>query len=67
MSNWEYHVIKLKTESGFFSGTEFDSDSLAEKLNEMGRQGWELVSIFGIEKVDGGSKYINAVLKRPCA
>jgi hypothetical protein len=64
---WEYHVLKLKTEFGFWSGTEFDSEALEEELNRLGAEGWELVSIFDIEKVKGGSKYVNAVLKRSSA
>lgn len=62
---WEYRVLKLKTDVGFWSGTDFDSDALAAELNRLGQEGWELVSVFDIEKVKGGSKFVNAVLKRP--
>lgn len=65
MNHWEYKVLKLETESGFFSGTEFDGNELEKELNRLGAEGWELVSIFAIEKVKGGSKYVNAALKRP--
>ncbi len=65
MNHWEYKVLKLETESGFFSGTEFDSVELEKELNRLGAEGWELVSVFSIEKVKGGSKYVNATLKRP--
>jgi hypothetical protein len=61
---WEYKVLKLQTEFGFWSGTEFDSEALEEELNRLGSDGWEVVSIFDIEKVKGGSKYVNVVLKR---
>lgn len=61
---WEYHILKMKTEFGFFSGTEFDTEPLLSELNRLGAEGWELVSVFDIEKVKGGSKYVNAVLKR---
>jgi Domain of unknown function (DUF4177) len=61
---WEYKVLKLKTDFGFWSGTEFDADALQAELNRLGSEGWEVVSIFDIEKVKGGSKYVNVVLKR---
>ncbi|WP_051945430.1 DUF4177 domain-containing protein [Verrucomicrobium sp. BvORR106] len=61
---WEYHILKMKTESRFLSGTEFDTEPLLSELNRLGAEGWELVSVFDIEKVKGGSKYVNAVLKR---
>jgi hypothetical protein len=64
MIHWDYKVLKIETEFGFFSGTEFDSEELERQLNTLGEAGWELTSIFSIEKVKGGSKYVNAVLKR---
>lgn len=61
---WEYKTLKLSTDFGFFSGTDFDTSELAEQLNVLGADGWELVSIFDIEKVKGGSKFVVAVMKR---
>lgn len=61
---WEYKVLKQKTDSSFLSGTEFDADALQAALNRLGSDGWEVVSVFDIEKVKGGSKYVNVVLKR---
>lgn len=65
MTRWEYKVLKLETESSFFTGTEFDESELEFELNHLGAEGWELVSIFSVEKVKGGSKYVSAALKRP--
>jgi hypothetical protein len=64
-TQWEYTTLKLATDFGFFSGTDFDTGQLAEQLNALGADGWEVVSIFDIEKVKGGSKFIVAVMKRP--
>jgi hypothetical protein len=61
---WEYNTLKIPTDVGWFSGTDFDSGQLAELLNAQGAEGWELVSVFDIEKVKGGSKFVIAVLKR---
>lgn len=62
---WEYMTLKIPTDFGFFSGTDFDSDQLTELLNAQGAQGWELVSVFDIEKLRGGSEFVVAVMKRP--
>ncbi len=64
-TQWEYVVLKLPTDFGFFSGTDFDAAKLHDELNTRGAEGWELVSVFDIEKVKGGSKFIMAVMKRP--
>lgn len=66
MQTWEYFTLKLETEFAFFSGTDFDTEDLNNKLNDLGSRGWELVSLESIEKVKGGSKFLIAVLKRPC-
>jgi hypothetical protein len=62
---WEYVTLKIQTDFGFFSGTDFNTGELAQQLNARGAEGWELVSIFDIEKVKGGSKFVIAVMKRP--
>lgn len=64
-TQWEYTTLKISTDFGFFSGTDFDTEHLASELNKRGADGWELVSIFDIEKVKGGSKFVVAVMKRP--
>lgn len=61
---WSYRTVKFPTEFGFFSGTGFDENVLESELCALGREGWELVSIFDIDKVKGGSKYVIAVLKK---
>ena len=64
-TQWEYTTLKLSADFGFFSGTDFDTSHLTEQLNEHGAEGWDLVSIFNIAKVQGGSKFVVAVMKRP--
>lgn len=61
---WDYKTVKFSTEVGFLSGTDFDERVLETRLCDYGQQGWELVSIFHIEKIKGGSKFVIAVLKR---
>jgi hypothetical protein len=61
---WEYKTLKIATESGFFTGTDFDSEQLQAELNRHGAEGWEVVSIFDIDKLKGGSKFVVVVMKR---
>ena len=53
---WEYKAARFRM-FGFWSGN-FDSAGLRERLNDLGQQGWELVSAvrYGKELV--------AILKR---
>ena len=62
---WEYKTLKIPTDFRFMAGTDFDADQLAAQLNAEGQIGWELVTVFDIEKVKGGSKFVIAVMKRP--
>ncbi|WP_010585543.1 DUF4177 domain-containing protein [Schlesneria paludicola] len=64
-TQWEYQTLKLQTEFGYTTGTDFDSSGFQVKLNQHGEQGWELVSVCPIEKVRGGAKFLIAVMKRP--
>ena len=61
---WDYKTLKFSTECGFWNGTQFNETVLEAELKAWGQQGWELVSIFDIEKVKGGSKFVVAVLKK---
>ena len=63
-TKWQYQTLKIPTDVAFFSGTDFDSEHLAKLLNAQGAEGWELVSVFDIDKVKGGSKFVIAVMKR---
>ncbi len=40
---WEYKTLKY-TKRSFFTGT-LDAEALEHALNDLGREGWELVSI----------------------
>jgi hypothetical protein len=64
---WEYATLKIPTDFGFFSGTDFDASKLGDQLNVYGEHGWEVISVFDIEKVKGGSKFVVVIMKRPKA
>jgi hypothetical protein len=61
---WEYLTVKFAT-SGFLLGGKLDGDAFNEKLNELGEQGWELVSAFDTNMDQGMTRDVVAVLKRP--
>ncbi len=61
---YEYKTLKLDTSFGIFSGTDFDVEAYERALNDLGRQGWQLISTFDINKVKGGSKFIIGTFMR---
>lgn len=60
---WEYMMVSVA--AGGFCGGKIDGQELTERLNELGRQCWELVSIFDTNFGQGGTRDVIAVLKRP--
>lgn len=66
-TRWEYSVLKFATTYRFVDGTEIDENELQAKLNLLGSDGWELVSMSTVEMRKGGTKAVLATLKRPVA
>jgi hypothetical protein len=62
MTKWEYKTLKFGAK-GFFGG-KVDVEELGVELNQLGERGWELISVFDANAVDGVSRDIVAVLKR---
>lgn len=60
--NWEYKTIKLDT-YGFF-GAKVDHGRLEQEMNELGQQGWELVTTLDTNST-GTTTSIVLLLKRP--
>jgi hypothetical protein len=65
MTRWEYQTVQLDVE-GFFR-PHVDEESVSYQLNQLGAQGWELVSAFDLNRGHGRSVEIVAMLKRPRA
>jgi len=61
---WEYMTLMLPA-SGFFLGGKIDGQEFTDKLNQLGSQRWELVSVFDTNMTDGQTRDVIAVLKRP--
>jgi hypothetical protein len=63
MERWEYKTIKMEAK-GFMGGV-VDTDKFDAMLNELGAQGWNLVSVFDTNlAANGASREIVAVFKR---
>ncbi len=62
MDRWEYKSIQFKTR-GIMGGV-VDIDQLDAMLNNLGSQGWELVSCIASNAGYGHTRNVVAVLKR---
>ena len=64
---WEYHTAMFDfTGEAFISqGGLFNADKFNLELNRLGWEGWELVSVNDTNRMQGATKYIVAVFKRP--
>jgi hypothetical protein len=62
MQRWEYRTIKVETKG--FAGGILDQSKLESALNELGRDGWELVSTFDTNMLQGTTREVIGVLKR---
>lgn len=60
---WEYMTLMFAS-TGFLLGGNLDAQRLTDRLNELGAEGWELVSVFDTNMRSGQSKDVYAILKR---
>lgn len=63
MPTWEYKTIKI-VDTGTF-GPNFNLTDLDEKLNHLGKQGWEVISALDLNVFRGASSDVVVILKRP--
>jgi hypothetical protein len=66
MTKFEYATITFDTTT-FFVGASLDHAKFHAKLNEYGREGWELVNVFDMNRGHGRTYEVVAVFKRPTA
>lgn len=62
VQKWEYKTIKVDAK-GILGGV-FDMGAFDALLNGLGAQGWNLVSTFDTNMINGASREIVAVFKR---
>ena len=62
----EFKTIKLGT-TGFWSGGNLDTQQLDKMMNDLGRQGWEIVSAFDTNQLYGITREVVVIFKRQVA
>ena len=60
---WEYMTLMLPA-TGLMLGGKIDAQKLTDRLNHLGSERWELVSVFDTNMLDGQTRDVVAVLKR---
>jgi hypothetical protein len=58
-ARWEYRIINIRSENYRLD------PAYEDELNELGEEGWELVSITAINFKTGATDHIGMVFKRP--
>lgn len=61
---WEYMTLMLPA-TGLIFGGKINAQKLTDCLNDRGSEGWELVSVFDTNMLEGKTRDVVAVLKRP--
>ncbi len=61
MKRFEYMTLDI---TASFWGSKINSQDLTDKLNELGRAGWELVSTADLNWAQGATKGLILILKR---
>jgi hypothetical protein len=59
---WEYQTMAIK--AGGFMGGKVDEEAFTRALNELGRERWELVTVFDTAMGSGQTRDVIAVFKR---
>lgn len=64
MQRWEYKTLVIELEQHFWTGSKFPHDAIGKNLDELGQQGWELVSAETNSSYQGQSSQLLCILKR---
>lgn len=66
MQKFEYKVLEVSATGGFLSGGGLvNFQALSDKLNELGQEGWEVISGTDINRHYGDTRNVMIILKRP--
>ena len=66
MTKFEYATVIFDT-TAFLVGSKLNHERFHARLNEYGREGWELVNVFDLNRHQGETFEVIAVFKRPLA
>lgn len=59
---WEYKTVALAAHG--FLGGKLDTGRFEQLLNQLGKEGWELVNVFDTNQYQGATRDVIAVFKR---
>lgn len=66
MQKFEYKVLDVPdTKTFWIGGGKFNYQALCDKLNELGKEGWEVVSASDVNRHLGQTGNVMIILKRP--
>jgi hypothetical protein len=65
MTQWEYKTLVIELKTSFWGSVDFPQQELEPRLNDLGRDGWELVSAETSTVYQGQSNRLLMVFKRP--
>jgi hypothetical protein len=66
MRKFEYKVLAVPTNRSWFGwGGKVNFQELSEVLNELGRDGWEVINGTDINRYQGETGNVMIILKRP--
>ncbi|MEO7923186.1 MAG: DUF4177 domain-containing protein [Chitinophagaceae bacterium] len=66
MQKFEYKLLDVPAIKGWWSiGGKVDFQELSNKLNVLGREGWEVVASTDLNRYHGESRNVMIILKRP--
>lgn len=65
MQKFEYKVLDVAAGGWWGGGGKIDHQELTDKLNELGREGWEVVSCTDLNRSHGASRSVTIIMKRP--
>lgn len=64
MKKFEYKTILIKSSGPWWSSGKIDPDQITVQLNELGQDGWELISAFDTNIAYGQTGAVFLILKR---
>ena len=65
LTNWEYRTLQFDFNGFFKSSGQFEGQEFTDEACRLGLEGWELVNTFDTNHLDGDTRFIIAVFKRP--
>lgn len=63
MTRYEYTILEVPVKRWFLGG-KVDTQALTDKLNELGRQGWQVTTMTDTNMAQGASRSLFVILQK---